>query len=183
MSEDGTVARATVTFTTPDTDVPLADVKDILDQVEAAESAGVEIGLAGQVVDRAATEAPSSEGIGILVAIVLLLLMFGSLVAAGLPIVTALLGLAAGLGLVTVSAGFADIATFAPTLASMIGLGVGIDYSLFVINRYRQAVIAGREPKQAALESVRHRRTRRGLRRDDRDHRACWACSCSASTS
>ena len=53
------------------------------------------------------------------------------------------------------TANFLDVATFAPTLAAMIGLGVGIDYSLFVINRYRQALDAGREPREAALESVR----------------------------
>ena len=106
------------------------------------------------MLDFVGGEPPSSEGIGIAVAIVLLILTFGSLVAAGLPILTALLGLGTGLALVTVGARFLDIATFGPTLAAMIGLGVGIDYALFVINRHRQAVLAGRDPKDAAYETV-----------------------------
>ena len=73
--------------------------------------------------------------------------MFGSIVAAGLLILTALIGLSAGISLVTLAANVVNIATFGPTLAAMIGLGVGIDYALFVINRYRQAVLVGREPR------------------------------------
>jgi RND superfamily putative drug exporter len=75
-------------------------------------------------------------------------------VAAGIPIVVALLGLAVGQMGVLLVANFMDVATFAPTLAAMIGLGVGIDYALFVTNRYRQAVLHGRPPKDAAMESV-----------------------------
>jgi RND superfamily putative drug exporter len=96
----------------------------------------------------------SAEGIGIAVALVIMALMFGAVVAAGLPIITAVFGLATGLAAVTLFTGFADIPTFAPTLASLIGLGVGIDYSLFVINRFKVAIDSGREPRAAAIESV-----------------------------
>ena len=115
---------------------------------------GITVGASGQVLAFAGTEPPSSEAIGILFAIVILLLAFGSLVAAGLPIVTAVFGLGAGLSLVTFTANFFTVATFAPTLAAMIGLGVGIDYALFIVNRFRQAVQAGHDPKDAAYESV-----------------------------
>ena len=101
-------------------------------------------------------EPPSSESIGVTVALVILLFAFGSILGAFLPIVSALLSVALTTGFVLpLVARFFDVATFAPILASMIGLGVGIDYSLFVINRYREAIIHGRSPRDAALESVR----------------------------
>jgi RND superfamily putative drug exporter len=97
------------------------------------------VGANGQVLDFAGQEPPSSELIGIIAALLILLIAFGSVVAAGLPIVVAGLGVALGVTLVTLLARFMDVATFAPTLAAMIGLGVGIDYGLFVLNRFRSA--------------------------------------------
>ncbi len=154
-SKDGSVGRARVVFKgTDQAAVPKADVAALIDDVKAANAGGLEVGVGGQIIDYSNTEPPKTEAVGILVAIVIMLIMFGSLLAAGLPILTALIGLGAGLSLVAVAARFMDIATFGPTLAAMIGLGVGIDYALFVINRYRQAVLVGREPKDAALEAV-----------------------------
>ncbi len=101
-------------------------------------------------------EPPSSESIGVTVALVILLFAFGSILGAFLPIVSAALSVALTTTFaLPIVARFLDVATFAPILASMIGLGVGIDYSLFVINRYREAMIHGRAPRDAALESVR----------------------------
>jgi len=154
ISDDGRVAYATLTFTST-TDIPTATARTILDEVEATNgSDGVAMGASGQILTVAGTEPPKSEAIGVLVAVVILLVAFGSLVAAGLPIVTAVFGLGAGLSLVTLTANFFTVATFAPTLAAMIGLGVGIDYALFILNRFRQAVQAGHDPKDAAFESV-----------------------------
>ena len=153
-SPDGQYGRVGVVFGGTTATPPLAEVKQLVADVEALNGDGMTIGVGGQAVEFASTEPPKSEGVGILVAIVIMLIMFGAVVAAGLPILTALIGLGAGLALVTVAARFMDIATFGPTLAAMIGLGVGIDYALFVINRYRQAVNVGREPREAALESV-----------------------------
>ncbi len=150
----GEVGRIQVTFKVPNDEVPKADVKQLVADVQETNSPYIAVGVGGQVVDFAGGEPPASEGVGVLVAIVILLIMFGSIIAAGLPILTALIGLGAGISLVTLAANFVNIATFGPTLAAMIGLGVGIDYALFVINRYRQAVLAGREPKDAAIESV-----------------------------
>ncbi len=154
VSPNGEVGRIEVTFKGESNDVPQADIKQLVTDVQAANSPTLTVGVGGQVVDFASSEPPKSEGVGVLVAIVIMLIMFGSVVAAGLPILTALIGLSAGISLVTLAANLVDIATFGPTLAAMIGLGVGIDYALFVINRYRQAVLAGREPKDAALEAV-----------------------------
>ena len=80
--------------------------------------------------------------------------MFGSIVCSGPADSDCAHRLSAGISLVTLAADVVNIATFGPTLAAMIGLGVGIDYALFVINRYRQAVLVGRKPKDAALEAV-----------------------------
>lgn len=157
ISPDGTVAYANITLATDEAGAPVvsaADAKSIFEDVDEARSASLAIGVQGQVLEFAGQEPPSSELIGIVVAIVILLIAFGSIVAAGLPIITALVGLVGGLTFITFTANFLDVATFAPTLAAMIGLGVGIDYALFVINRYRQALLVGHEPKKAAFEAM-----------------------------
>ena len=154
VSPDGKVAYATIAFAANGDTVPTADAKAILNGVKALNGPDLAVGANGQVLDFAGQEPPSSEGIGILVAIVILLIAFGSIVAAGMPIVVAIVGLAMGQMAVLVVANFLDVATFAPTLAAMIGLGVGIDYALFVMNRFRQAVLAGHAAKDAAMESV-----------------------------
>lgn len=157
VSPDGTVAYATITLAT-DADgaavVSAEDAEKIFETVDEARGDTLAIGVQGQVLEFAGQEPPESELIGIVVAIVILLIAFGSIVAAGLPIITAMVGLVGGLTFITFAANFLDVATFAPTLAAMIGLGVGIDYALFVINRYRQALLVGHEPKQAAMEAV-----------------------------
>jgi len=154
ISPSGEVGRMSVRFKMAETEVPKTDVTTLVNDVKAANTPALAIGVAGQVVDFAGGEPPKSEGVGVLVAIFIMLFMFGSIVAAGLPILTALLGLGAGISLVALAANVFDIATFGPTLAAMIGLGVGIDYALFVINRYRQSVLQGREAKDAAIEAV-----------------------------
>ena len=157
VSPDGSVAYATVLFKgTSFNDLNIADATAALDLVQAQNGeAGLQVGANG-VFANVGGEPPSSESIGVAVALVILLFAFGSILGAFLPIVSAVLSVALtttfALPLV---ARYFDVATFAPILASMIGLGVGIDYSLFVINRYREAVIHGRSPREAALESVR----------------------------
>ena len=154
VSPDGRVAYATITFAGGGADVSVEDAKVILEDVKALNSDTLRAGANGQVLEFAGQEPPSSEAIGLLVAIIILLIAFGSIIAAGMPIVVALVGLTMGQMGVLIVANFLDVATFAPTLAAMIGLGVGIDYALFVMNRYRQAVLAGRDPKDAAMEAV-----------------------------
>ncbi|MEX1210160.1 MAG: MMPL family transporter, partial [Candidatus Nanopelagicales bacterium] len=136
ISTDGTVAYATVTFTGLGQAVANADqAKEFVSVIEAAGSSTLQVGATGQILTAAQSSPGSSEGIGILVAIVILIILFGGLVAAGLPIVVAVVGLIVGQLLILVIARFFDVASFAPQLASMIGLGVGIDYSLFILNR------------------------------------------------
>ncbi|MDP2012814.1 MAG: MMPL family transporter, partial [Actinomycetota bacterium] len=155
VSKDGTVAYSSINFAGENgQDLTAADAKIILDEVKALNSDALTVAASGQTLEFAGAAPPSSELFGILAAIIILLIAFGSLIAAGLPIIAAIFGLAMGQLGVLIAANFLDVATFAPTLAAMIGLGVGIDYSLFVINRYRQALLAGHAPKKAAQESV-----------------------------
>ena len=92
--------------------------------------------------------------IGLLAAVVVLLITFGSVVAMGLPIITALFALGVGLSLVTLGTHVFDTAEFAPQLAAMIGLGVGIDYALFILTRFRNGLDEGLEPREAAIAAV-----------------------------
>jgi putative drug exporter of the RND superfamily len=157
VSPDGSVAYGTVTFAGDDfNDLNTGYLTTELNLIKAQSGKdGLQVGANG-VFAFVGGEPPSSESIGVTVALVILLFAFGSVLGAFLPIFSAVLSVALtttfALPLV---ARFFDVATFAPILASMIGLGVGIDYSLFVINRYREAIVHGRSPRDAALESVR----------------------------
>ena len=146
------VAYATVTFTS--TALTPAQATQVSELISSAQSTSFDVGASGAVLEGAGAGADNSEVIGLAAAVIILLIAFGSLIAAGLPIVVALTGLAAGQLLVIVVAKFASVASFAPTLAAMIGLGVGIDYALFITNRFRQGIQDGLTPRDAALKSV-----------------------------
>ncbi|MFY9208494.1 MAG: MMPL family transporter [Candidatus Nanopelagicales bacterium] len=152
IGPNGEVAFSTVTFDSA-TLTP-AEATRITNTIERANSPALQVGASGAVLEGAGAGGDNSEAIGLLAAIVILLIGFGSVVAAGLPIFVAMIGLVAGQLLVLVVAKFTTVASFAPTLAAMIGLGVGIDYALFITNRYRQGLQDGLAPKEAALKSV-----------------------------
>ena len=157
VSPDGTVGYATVTYTgkTFD-DVDTNHLTTALNLVKAQNGHdGMTVGANG-IFSFVGGEPPSSEGIGVTVALVILLFAFGAVLGAFLPILSAVVSVVVATGFaLPIVARFLDVAVFAPILASMIGLGVGIDYSLFVINRYRESIIHGRQPRDAAMESVR----------------------------
>ncbi|MEI6621028.1 MAG: MMPL family transporter [Actinomycetes bacterium] len=152
----GTVGKINIAFKVPDTEVPKGDGQAILADVQGLTNVtGLIVGASGTVIANSGpAEPPISEAVGILVALLVMFVMFGSAVAAGLPLMTALIGLVAGLSLLTIAESFTSMASFAPNLAVMIGLGVGFDYSLFMLNRYREAILAGSEPTDAALIAV-----------------------------
>ena len=106
---------------------------------QQARAPGLQVELGGQAIQQSEVAPPASlTGIGVLAAVVVLLVSFGSFVAMGLPIVTALLGLGTGAGLIGLSTHVLDLADFSLELAAMIGLGVGIDYALFILTRFRE---------------------------------------------
>jgi len=155
ISKNGRITLVTVQFDVAAQKLP----KDIYDQITTATApaatAGVRLAYGGAVIDYS-HQPPSNNAdlIGLLAAVVVLLFAFGSVVAMGLPITTALFGLAVGFSLIKIVAAFTDIGTLAPTLAQMIGLGVGIDYSLFIVSRYRENRAAGMDIESAIGRSV-----------------------------
>jgi putative drug exporter of the RND superfamily len=151
----GKIGIVTVQYDAQVQDVGL-DAYELLQQATApAAKAGVRLAYGGAVVDYS-NQPPQGNAdlVGLLAAVVILLFAFGSVVAMGLPILTALFGLGVGIALIHVIAAVTTIGTLAPTLATMIGLGVGIDYSLFIITRYRENVADGMTIEAAAGHSV-----------------------------
>ncbi|MFF7469018.1 MMPL family transporter [Streptomyces sp. NPDC008092] len=149
VSEDGTIAFAGVTYKVPQADVS-AGAHDALNRIAAeGEKAGLDVSLGGNAV-KAKEASKAAELIGLAVAAVALVITFGSLLAAGLPLLTAVLGVAAAIFCVTIAASFWDVASTATTLALMLGLAVAIDYALFIVSRYRNEIRDGHDPEDAA---------------------------------
>ncbi|HAS09982.1 MAG TPA: hypothetical protein DCS55_05585 [Acidimicrobiaceae bacterium] len=144
VSPDGRTAFSAVQFDAAAADLGREVVDELFDTAGPAESAGVQVEYGGElptVLKERHTGA--AEAIGIVAAVIVLLIMFRSKLAAVLPLGTAIAGLAVGLALVGLLAGAIDIPSVAPRLATMIGLGVGIDYALFVLSRHRDQLAAG----------------------------------------
>jgi RND superfamily putative drug exporter len=155
VSPDGRVVVLRVQY--PDQTQLSADDLNALLAVQSREGVDspLRVEMGGELFFAFSDQAGSAgELVGILVAAAILLLAFGSLVAAALPIGMAALGLAVGAGIITVLARVTDIPTFAPVLAGMVGLGVGIDYALFVLARHREYLVHGVEVHEAAGRAV-----------------------------
>ncbi len=147
ISRDGTIAFAGLNLADRSEADYATGIAEIRSKAEASRTAGVELELGG---DRfAASAGGSSEGLGFLAAIVILLLAFGSLLAMGLPIVTALFGIGTGTAVVTLLANAVTMPSFTIQLVLMLNIGVGIDYALFIVTRYRQALAKSAEPAAA----------------------------------
>ncbi len=150
ISADGKIAFAGITLEGRGPDVDREEVLALKSRIEQHSRDGLRVFFGGPVAQFAQQQGPGGqEGIGVLAAIVILLLTFGSVIAMGLPLITALFGLGIGVSLIGLLAHLIDIPEFAPQLALMIGLGVGIDYALFIVTRYRQALHGGAEPVDA----------------------------------
>jgi RND superfamily putative drug exporter len=151
----GNIAFAQVQFTTDTADIPVPAIKEVITTAQAAAHQGFKVELGGAPISAAATAAPGpSEGIGITAAILIMLLAFGSVVAMGLPVITALAGLGIGVGLLELLTHVLTVPNFSPEMAAMIGIGVGIDYALFIVTRYRQGIFEGRGPRDAVVTSL-----------------------------
>ncbi|MER7824405.1 MMPL family transporter [Streptomyces sp. NPDC096097] len=120
---------------------------------DGAKAAGLNVQIGGDAL-MAAPETGSGEIIGIAVAAIVLVITFGSLVAAGLPLLTAIIGVGIGVSSITALANVLDLGNTTATLATMIGLAVGIDYALFIVSRYRAELAEGRERDEAAGRAV-----------------------------
>jgi uncharacterized membrane protein YdfJ with MMPL/SSD domain len=156
ISSDGHIAFATVQFNVASTKIPNSEALALMNDARAASGHGVTFRLGGDVVNLAETPyGGPTEGIGIGAAAIVLLIAFGSLLAMGLPVVTAVLGIGAGLSLIALLGHVVPAPSFSPIIASMIGLGVGVDYALFIVTRFRESLRAGAGPEDAAVTAMR----------------------------
>ncbi|MGW3940269.1 MMPL family transporter [Streptomyces phaeochromogenes] len=155
VSRDGTIGYATVTLDGKAEAVPKEDITAIIDTAESAESGGLQVELGGEAV-RGAQEkgSPTAELAGILAAVIILGLLFGSLVAASVPLITALFAVGSALGLIVLASHVFTIADFTPPITMLVGLGVGIDYALLIFYRYRHELTDGAEPAEASRKAL-----------------------------
>ncbi len=155
ISEDGRVAYSQITFTEQANAVPMELIEDVVGTAQAAERDGLQVELGGQAVAR--TQEPpqgTAEAVGILAAAVVLFLAFGSLFAMLLPIVVAVAGVGTGMIATMLMSHVTDVPEVAPLLGSLIGLGVGIDYALFIVTRHRRGILRGMQPEEAAVTAL-----------------------------
>ena len=155
LSADGHTALIPASYDAAVTELdPAAAQTDLTSATRALTAAGYQVEFGGQLPENAYAPEGRAEMIGILAALVVLLIAFGSLLAAGLPLAVAISGLGLGSTLVTVLAGSWDVSTVAQTLGTMVGLGVGIDYALFVVSRHRDGLVEGLSVPEAAGRAV-----------------------------
>jgi RND superfamily putative drug exporter len=147
IAQDGRIAYAEVNFADRAQEAYLEAAEQVKALRDAAERPGLRIELGGDIFVDAFE--PSSEVIGLIAAVIILLIAFGSLLAMGLPILTALFGIGCGIALVGLSTRFLAMPDFTTQAAAMIGIGVGIDYALFIVTRYRQGLHDGLDPEPA----------------------------------
>ena len=155
ISENGRIAYAQVTFTEQANSVPKELVEDVVDTAQDAERAGLQVELGGQAITRV-QEPPTgiAELVGIVAAAVVLFIAFGSLFAMLLPLVVAIAALGTGLMATSLLSHVTDVPEVAPLLGSLIGLGVGIDYALFIVTRHRKGILRGMKPEEAAVTAL-----------------------------
>ncbi|MFD4478428.1 MMPL family transporter [Streptomyces sp. NPDC058471] len=155
ISEDGRIAYAQVSFAEEANSVPKDLVQDVVDTAQHAERSGLQVELGGQAITRI-QEPPTgiAETVGIAAAAVVLFLAFGSLFAMVLPIVIAVFGVGLGMLSTMLLSHVTDIPEVAPLLGSLIGLGVGIDYALFIVTRHRRGILRGMKPEESAVQAM-----------------------------
>src|SRR5829696_1182881 len=155
ISQDGTtlVAHLRLDVENP-VDMPREDSERMLAIADDASGAGFQVGLGGQSIVQAEQGEIGSEGLGLAAAAIILLIMFGSLVAAGLPILVAVAGLAVSSTLTTVVISFVDAPDWSTSLATMMGIGIGIDYALLMVTRFREWRAAGLDPEAATVATL-----------------------------
>jgi putative drug exporter of the RND superfamily len=155
VSADGTVAYAAISFDTPATDIGTKPIDDLYPALAPARTDGLSAEVGGDAAFiNAGTKASGAELFGVLAALVILVVAFGAAVAALVPIALALVAVAIGLSSITLLASVFDVSTGAPSVGALIGLGIGIDYSLLVVSRYRENRAAGQANKPALSNAM-----------------------------
>jgi uncharacterized membrane protein YdfJ with MMPL/SSD domain len=155
VSPDQKTAFASVQLDRVSAEMPKDGVLTMISDARDASGDGLTLALGGTAVTDAETPGGGpTEGIGLLAAVIVLLIAFGSLLAMGLPIVTAVFGIGTGLAGIALLGHVLPAPSFSPIVAGLIGLGVGVDYALFIVTRYREALDAGSGPEEATGEAI-----------------------------
>ncbi|PWC03879.1 MMPL family transporter [Agromyces badenianii] len=154
ISGDGRTAYVQVQFDGPVTDVTAESLDAVTATGELARDAGLAVAFGGDVFQETSFGLTITEVFGVLFAAVVLIITFGSLLSAGMPLLTALVGVGAAFGGISIVAAFTTVSSTAPMLAVMIGLAVGIDYALFILSRHRTQLARGQDPEESAAEAV-----------------------------
>ncbi|MFE4683946.1 MMPL family transporter [Streptomyces sp. NPDC056721] len=150
VSKDGTTAYASVTYKVISTELTDKTHDTLTDATDKTRAEGFTVETGGDAVQAEQEMGGSAELIGIAVSAVVLVITFGSLIAAGLPLLTAIIGVGIGVSGIAALGSVLNLSGTTSTLAMMIGLAVGIDYALFIVSRYRAEIAEGREPEEAA---------------------------------
>ena len=155
LSDDETIGYISVTLTDSPSSLTLDEANEVIDATSPATDAEFEVGVGGYLGEEVSKPSTrSSEVVGLTAAVIILLFAFGTVVAMGLPITTAIFGLASGLAIIGILGHLIEVPSVAETLATMIGLGVGIDYSLFIISRHRAQMRDGMTVEESIASSV-----------------------------
>ncbi|MBS1679699.1 MAG: MMPL family transporter [Actinobacteria bacterium] len=154
VSPNGAYALAQVQFAEQSDQIDAAQRERLQDSFAPAEGAGLNVQFGGAAGEEHAEPGGTSELIGIIVALIVLTITFGSLLTAGLPLVTAVIGVGAGILGITLVTAFTTLSSTTSSLAAMLGLAVGIDYALFIVSRYRTSVVKGMAPEEAIGHAV-----------------------------
>ena len=156
LAADGHIGYATIQFDVSGANISNGEATALMHDAAAASGHGVTFSLGGDVVDQAETPyGGASNGVGVGAAAVVLLIAFGSLLAMGLPLATALLGIGSGLALIALLGHVFPAPSFSAIVAAMIGLGVGVDYALFIVTRFRTELHEGRPAQEALVTAMR----------------------------
>ena len=154
VSGDGRVAFALVTFDRQADQLSSADAQRFVRTAQSADDAGLRVAVAGQLANMSTPAPLGGTGVGVLLAGVVLLIVFGSLWATALPLVTALAALGTAIPLVGLMGHVIAVASVSTQLVLLIGLGVGVDYALFIVSRHRQSLLAGRDCGRSIVDAV-----------------------------
>jgi RND superfamily putative drug exporter len=154
VSDDKSMAIIKIQFDGPSTDVTEKTIADLKDTAAIGEKAGMQVEFGGQVFQETSVPITITEVFGVVFAGVVLFITFGSLLAAGMPLLSALLGVGIVMGAIMATSAFTTVSSSAPLLALMIGLAVGIDYALFILSRHRSQLARGEDPEESAAMAV-----------------------------
>jgi RND superfamily putative drug exporter len=155
VSPGGKIAFARLQLdVTYEDDFPVDEAKQLIHLAKDASGDGLDVKMAGFAIQFAEQPEFGSEGLGLLAAVLILLVSFGSVLAMGLPVLIAVVGLAIGTAMISLLANVLEVPDFAPLVAAMIGIGVGIDYVLFIVTRYRASLQTGHQPYEAVITAI-----------------------------